>query len=138
MRAEPDREAFTIETRLHKAAEALVELWAGCEAHAPGHTEPLAATTAEDLRADDDKEPARLEVRMVETKKLLALPRRWPAKLGELVVRWEAAGAWPESIRRALYAMIPKSKAENEAQLRPIGLLPYAYRVWISIRKRQR
>lgn len=33
--------------------------------------------------------------------------------------------------------MIPKSKAETEAQLRPIGLRPYIYWVWIAIRKQQ-
>lgn len=33
--------------------------------------------------------------------------------------------------------MIPKPKAENEAGLRPIGLRPYIYRVWMAIRKDQ-
>lgn len=56
----------------------------------------------------------------------------------ELMGRREAAGAWPESIRRLLYAMIPTSKVENEAQLRNIGLLRYIYRVWMAIRKHQR
>lgn len=56
---------------------------------------------------------------------------------GKLMGRLEEAGTWPESIRRVIYAMIPKSKAENEAQLRPKGLLPYIYRVWMAIRKHQ-
>lgn len=33
--------------------------------------------------------------------------------------------------------MRPKTRAEAEAGLRPVGLLPYVYKVWIAIRKRK-
>jgi ribonuclease HI len=32
-------------------------------------------------------------------------------------------------------ALLPKAKAEDEGSLRPIGLLPYVYRVWMVLRK---
>lgn len=34
-------------------------------------------------------------------------------------------------------ALIPKERAENEGQLRPIAILPSVYRVWMAVRKRR-
>lgn len=48
---------------------------------------------------------------------------------------WEDEGAWPDALKQDKCSMIPKPKAEDEAGLRPIGLLPYVYRVWMAIRK---
>lgn len=50
---------------------------------------------------------------------------------------WETAGKWPEALRNVIFSMIPKPKAETEAGLRPIGLLPCVYRAWMAIRKSQ-
>eukprot|EP00972_Heterocapsa_arctica_P094453 13930064-Heterocapsa_arctica.AAC.1 len=36
-----------------------------------------------------------------------------------------------------IIALIPKDRAENEGQLRPITILPYIYRIWMAVRKRR-
>lgn len=43
----------------------------------------------------------------------------------------------PEALRQVALATIPKAKAETEAQLRPIGFLPYVDRAWMVTRKQQ-
>lgn len=49
----------------------------------------------------------------------------------------ESEGRWPATLRNVIYAMIPKAKAQSEAQLRPIGLLPYVCCAWMAVRKDQ-
>ncbi len=49
---------------------------------------------------------------------------------------WERAQRWPGALRYSVTALIPKPGAQLEHQLRPIGVLPYVYRVWMAIRKR--
>ena len=48
---------------------------------------------------------------------------------------WELKGAWPTALRAVRVALTPKGKATAEAELRPIGILPYIYRVWMAVRK---
>ncbi len=47
----------------------------------------------------------------------------------------EIDGEWPEAIRIAIIASITKEGATNEGELRPIGMLPYIYRVGMAIRR---
>ena len=42
---------------------------------------------------------------------------------------------WPQILTTAIVALIPKEGAQTEAELRPIGLTPVIYRVWMCIRK---
>eukprot|EP00972_Heterocapsa_arctica_P079732 11748284-Heterocapsa_arctica.AAC.1 len=42
---------------------------------------------------------------------------------------------WPEWMN-PIIAFIPKGGAEHEGQLGPIAILPYVYRVWMAVRKR--
>ena len=56
-------------------------------------------------------------------------------ELADIYNRAEREGRWPELLRNALVAMIPKDGALWEAELRPIGLLPYIYRIWMCLRK---
>lgn len=63
------------------------------------------------------------------------LPDASLGALGRMMGEWDDTGAWPETPRQVIYSMMPKAKAENEAGLRPIGLLPYVIRVWLAIRK---
>lgn len=65
------------------------------------------------------------------------LPDAWLDALGRMMGQWKDEGAWPTALKQVMYSMIPKPKAEYEAGLRPIGLLPYVYRVWMAIRKSQ-
>ena len=55
------------------------------------------------------------------------------AKLCGLV---EAAGRWPPALSITLTAPTPKEVARAEAELRPTGLTPIIYRVWMCVRKR--
>ena len=47
----------------------------------------------------------------------------------------EQAGRWPAALCVTLIALIPKEGAQTEGELRPIGLTPVIYRVWMCIRK---
>ena len=64
-----------------------------------------------------------------------ALPQAWTDQLAEFHSQWEAEGHCPLTIRRADVALIGKGEAQTEARVRPIGILPYIYRVWMAIRK---
>lgn len=55
---------------------------------------------------------------------LAMLPGTWLDALGRMMHEWETKGEWPETLRHVIFSMIPKPKAENEAGLRPIELLP--------------
>ncbi len=46
----------------------------------------------------------------------------------------ELDGEWPEEIRIAIIALMTKEGASHEGELRPIGMLPYIYRIWMAIR----
>ena len=66
---------------------------------------------------------------------LAAFPTSWTDRLAEFYTRWEEEGRWPQALRRSVIALMPKLGAESEAQLRPIGILSYIYRVWMVICK---
>jgi hypothetical protein len=68
---------------------------------------------------------------------LEALAPQWTDQLARFYNRWEQQGAWPPTIRNAVIALIEKPGAKSEAQLRPIGILLYIYRIWMAIRKKQ-
>ena len=68
-------------------------------------------------------------------KELEKLPKAWTNQLATFYNQWEARGHWPPAIRRAVIALIAKQGANTEAQLRPIGILSYIYRIWMAIRK---
>lgn len=59
---------------------------------------------------------------------LALLPDPWLAALVGMMGNWED-GHRPEALRQVLFSITPKPKTESEAVLRPIGLLPYVYRV---------
>lgn len=61
----------------------------------------------------------------------------WLDALGRMMTEWEEKGEWPEALKHVIFSMIPEPKAEHEAGLRPIGLLPYVYRAWMAICKGQ-
>ena len=48
----------------------------------------------------------------------------------------ETSMRWPQILTTTIVALIPKEGAQTEAELRPIGLTPILYRVWMCIRKR--
>ena len=64
-----------------------------------------------------------------------SLPLAYLRNLSTLIANWEAAGRWPEELCQILVFLMPKPGAMTEAQLRPIGLLPYVYRAWLASRK---
>lgn len=65
---------------------------------------------------------------------LRRLPRSWIDRLTGIPQPLGGRGplAWA---KRAIIALIPKAGADTEAKLRPIGLLPDIYKVWMSVRK---
>ena len=65
-------------------------------------------------------------------RELEALPPKWTDQLARFYNRWEERGARPPSIRSAVVALIEKPGAKSEAQLRPIGILSYIYRIWMA------
>ena len=48
----------------------------------------------------------------------------------------EVEGRWPPVLCSTIVALVPKEGARTEAELRPIGLTPIVYRVWMCARKR--
>ena len=42
---------------------------------------------------------------------------------------------WPQILTTTIAALIPKESSQAEAELRPIGLTPIIYRVWMCVRK---
>ena len=67
---------------------------------------------------------------------LRALPDTLLSALAELLNDSEELGKWPSLMGRPIVALIPKPGAEHEGEMRPIALLPYVYRLWMCIRKR--
>ena len=68
-------------------------------------------------------------------KELLVLPRILKEELIKWMQKCEETGEWPEDFSHTLVTLIAKPGAQHEGQLRPIGLLPYVYRVWMKMRK---
>lgn len=68
---------------------------------------------------------------------LALLPKGWLDALGRMIGDCETAGKLPEAMRNVVFSMTPKPRAETEAGLRPIGLIPYVCRAWMAIRKGQ-
>lgn len=106
-----DTHTHTIETRLQRATDAWGALWDGGDAYEPGLAEPLEPIMARAIRT--------------------VMRRQGTCKSRG------AGGSLARLPMPSPVATIPGSKAETEAQLRPIGLLPYIYRVWMAIRKQQ-
>ena len=48
----------------------------------------------------------------------------------------EQKGKWPRLLTQVIVALIPKDGAKTEADLRPIGLTPIIYRLWVCVRKK--
>ena len=68
-------------------------------------------------------------------RELLVLPRVLKEELLKWLHRCEETGEWQEGFACSLVTLIAKPGAQHEGQLRPIGLLPYVYRVWMKMRK---
>ncbi len=66
---------------------------------------------------------------------LRALPKRLLEDLARFLNMVEEAGAWPTELAMTVIALVPKEGAMTEAELRPIGLTPVIYRLWMCIRK---
>ena len=67
---------------------------------------------------------------------LRALPDTLLHALASLLNDSEELGKWPTLMGRPIIALIPKPGAEHEGEMRPIALLPYVYRLWMCVRKR--
>ena len=61
----------------------------------------------------------------------------YKVKLIEIMHQAEMEGKWPENLRYSTVTLTPKPKATHKGQLRPIGLLPTIYRIWMSVRQPQ-
>ena len=70
-------------------------------------------------------------------RELRVLPEETIEALADIYNSTERLGRWPHQVRNALVAMIPKDGAQLEADMRPMGLLPCIYRVWMCVRKPQ-
>ena len=66
---------------------------------------------------------------------LRALPVEMLGALACVMNKMECEGRWPEALRQVVVALNPKPKATHEGQLRPIGLLPMVYRLWMAFRR---
>eukprot|EP00972_Heterocapsa_arctica_P091458 13492494-Heterocapsa_arctica.AAC.1 len=65
---------------------------------------------------------------------LRALSRTQIKGLTDILNKVEKYERWPHGLH-PITALIAKEGAENEGQLRPIAILPYADRVWMAVRK---
>ena len=68
-------------------------------------------------------------------RELAALPGQFLDRLAKFYNMVEKEGQWPPPLRQTLIALIPKDGAKTELELRPIGLTPIIYRLWMCIRK---
>ena len=68
-------------------------------------------------------------------RELAALPDQFLERLAKFYNMVEKEGQWPPPLRQTLVALIPKDGAKTELELRPIGLTPIIYRLWMCIRK---
>ena len=70
-------------------------------------------------------------------KELLTLPTAWTDQLANFYNDCEHNGTWPQALLTCVIALIPNPGATTEAQLRPIGIMPYIYRTWVAARRSQ-
>ena len=87
--------------------------------HVVGHMNPKKALGADSWRVTE----------------LRALSPQLLQSLADFFNLVESTGAWPHILSTTLVALIPKDGAKTEADLRPIGLTPIIYRVWVCLRK---
>ena len=64
---------------------------------------------------------------------LYALPAKAKQQLIDYFHHAEALGEWCPQMKHILIAPIPKAGATHEGQLRPIGILPMLYRVYMKL-----
>lgn len=50
---------------------------------------------------------------------------QWLEPLVAMLREWDKQSRWPDSMRQAMCVLIPMSQAQNDAQIRPIGLLQH-------------
>ena len=136
LEAKPEAED-NIAGRLHHARQEWPKYWDGGKPWLPRHHNTLEPITGDQVRkvlqrlkggkakGPDGWGPKELEI----------LPNAWTDRLAIFYNQWEAKGHWPPAIRRSVIALIAKQGAATEAQLRPIGILSYVYRIWMAIRK---
>ena len=136
LEAKPEA-ADNIDDRLRNARQVWSKYWAGGKAWTPTHHDTLETITGDQVRNVLQK----LKGGKAKgpdgwcPKELAVLPKAWTDRLATFYNQWEARGHWPPAIRRAVIALIAKQGATSEAQLRPIGILSYIYRIWMAIRK---
>ena len=66
---------------------------------------------------------------------IAALPRKAKQQLIDYYHHAEQVGSWGPQMQHVLIALIPKPGATHEGQLRPIGILPMLYRIYMKIRR---
>ena len=127
----------TLSGRLQSAAATWHLLWKGGKAHTPSHHTALRPLSGGDLskvlrklsegkaKGTDGWSP----------KEILSLPHSWLGKLAEFYNTWEKRGKWPQVLNNSIIALVPKAGATHEGQLRPIGIMPYIYRLWMAARR---
>ena len=137
LRPTPPGQDQSIDARLEQALAGWTALWQGGQPWTPRYQTKLPPITGPHVRD---------ALRRMKTGKatgadgwrpheLAALPVPWTDQLAVFLNEWEAQGSWPGALRNSLIALVPKAGAQNEGQLRPIGLLSYLYRVWMVVRK---
>ena len=63
-----------------------------------------------------------------------ALPLPWFSGLAILLDLVETSGTWPQGLRDAFFAMIPKADGDSTSLgQRPLSVLPVVYRLWASL-----
>eukprot|EP00972_Heterocapsa_arctica_P066736 9848072-Heterocapsa_arctica.AAC.1 len=65
---------------------------------------------------------------------LKALPWQAIVELTNILNQIEKEGEWPEGLRGALVALLPKKDDTSPLSQRPISLLPFVYRIWAASR----
>jgi len=65
----------------------------------------------------------------------MVLPAIFKRKLLEIYQEAEEKGKWPQQLRYNMVSLVTKANEIQEGQLRPIGLLPFIYRIWMCLRK---
>ena len=66
---------------------------------------------------------------------LRKLPAPAIAELVDLLNHFEASRSWPEALLTVSVVLLPKPHQASEADMRPIGLLPMIYRLWVAARQ---
>eukprot|EP00972_Heterocapsa_arctica_P058601 8641988-Heterocapsa_arctica.AAC.1 len=63
---------------------------------------------------------------------LKALPWQAIVELTDVLNQIERESGWPEGLRGALVALLPKKDDSSPLAQRPISLLPFVYRLWAA------